>query len=149
MLYDTLENLNQYRGMFENLDKAIDFIENTDLTQLPNGRTEIDGENVYVTVQELETLPAEGRRYETHSRYMDLHTDIEGMELCEVTLGDVTAVQEYSEADDCALWDGNTSAALVLDETRFAVFMVEEAHLPGIRAQGCDKVKKAIFKIAY
>ncbi len=27
MLYDTLENLNQYTGLFPNLDKAIDFIE--------------------------------------------------------------------------------------------------------------------------
>lgn len=149
MLYDTLENLNQYRGMFENLDKAIDFIENNDLAELPLGRTDIDGDDVYVNVTELETLPAEGRHYETHSRYMDLQTDIEGMELCEVTLGDVEAVQEYSEEEDYALWDGNTCAALVLDDTRFAVFMVEEAHLPGIRAEGCDKVKKAIFKIAY
>lgn len=43
MLYDTLENLNQYTGLFPNLDKAIDFIEDNDVSALPLGRTEIDG----------------------------------------------------------------------------------------------------------
>ena len=50
---------------------------------------------------------------------------------------------------DFALWNGAASAALVLGEGRFAVFMVEEPHKPAIKAQGCDKVKKAVFKIAY
>ena len=72
MLYDTLENLNQYTGLFPNLDKAIDFIEGNDVSALPLGRTEIDGDDVYVTVMEAEPTPGEGRAFETHSRYMDL-----------------------------------------------------------------------------
>ena len=110
MLYDTLENLNQYTGLFPNLDKAIDFIEDNDVSALPLGRTEIDGDDVYVTVEEAEP---------------------------------------YDEEKDFALWNGAASAALVLGEGRFAVFMVEEPHKPAIKAQGCDKVKKAVFKIAY
>lgn len=89
MLYDTLENLNQYTGLFPNLDKAIDFIEDNDVSALPLGRTEIDGDDVYVTVMEAEPTPGEGRAFETHSRYMDLQMDLEGAELCEVALGDV------------------------------------------------------------
>ena len=133
MLYDTLENLNQYTGLFPNLDKAIDFIEDNDVSALPLGRTEIDGDDVYVT----------------HSRYMDLQMDLEGAELCEVALGDVEEAEPYDEEKDFALWNGAASAALVLGEGRFAVFMVEEPHKPAIKAQGCDKVKKAVFKIAY
>ncbi len=149
MLYDTLENLNQYLGLFDTLDTAIDFIENTDLDTLPLGRTEIDGERVFVNVMEVEPTPGEGRPYETHSRYMDLQLDLEGVELCEVALGPVTQEKEYDAENDCALWNGDLSAAMVLGEDRFAVFMVEEAHKPGIKATGCDKVKKAVFKIAY
>ena len=81
MLYDTLENLNQYTGLFPNLDKAIDFIEDNDVSALPLGRTEIDGDDVYVTVMEAEPTPGEGRAFETHSRYMDLQMDLEGAEL--------------------------------------------------------------------
>lgn len=149
MLYDTLENLNQYTGMFPNLDTAIDFIENTDIAALPLGRTEIDGDNVFVNVMEAEPTPGEGRGFETHSRYMDLQMDLDGTELCEVALGDMEEAESYDEEKDFALWNGATSAALVLGEGRFAVFMVEEPHKPTIKAQGCDKVKKAVFKIAY
>ena len=116
MLYDTLENLNQYTGLFANLDTAIDFIEHNDVAALPLGRTDIDGDNVYVTVTELAPAPAEERSFETHSRYMDLQMDLEGAELCEVALGDVESVQPYDEQTDCALWRGDTSAALVLGE---------------------------------
>ena len=126
MLYDTLENLNQYTGLFPNLDKAIDFIEGNDVSALPLGRTEIDGDDVYVTVMEAEPTPGEGRAFETHSRYMDLQMDLEGAELCEVALGDVEEAEPYDEEKDFALWNGAASAALVLGEGRFAVFMVAE-----------------------
>ena len=66
-----------------------------------------------------------------------------------VALGDVEEAEPYDEEKDFALWNGAASAALVLGEGRFAVFMVEEPHKPAIKAQGCDKVKKAVFKIAY
>ena len=96
-----------------------------------------------------EPPPVEGLAFETHSRYMDLQMDLEGAELCEVALGDVEEAEPYDEEKDFALWNGAASAALVLGEGRFAVFMVEEPHKPAIKAQGCDKVKKAVFKIAY
>lgn len=149
MLYDTLDNLNQYTGLFANLDTAIAFLEDGGLETLPEGRTDIDGDAVYVTVSRAVPTPGEGRAFETHSSYMDLHIDLEGAELCEVALGDLAEQTPYDEDADAALWQGDTSAALVLGEGRFAVFMAEEAHKPLIRAQGFDHVKKAVFKIAY
>ena len=68
MVYDTLENIGQYAGMFDHLDTAIEFIQANDLDALPLGKTEIDGENVFVNVVETDTLPAEGRAFETHTR---------------------------------------------------------------------------------
>ena len=149
MLFDRLENLNQYTGLFEHLDTAIEYIEQHDLSALPLGRTDIDGENVYVNVFEQQTKPSEELAFETHSRYMDLQVDLEGVELCEVALGELVEKQPYDEAQDAALYGADTSAALVLGTDRFAVFMVEEPHKPAIRAQGADRVRKAVFKIAY
>ena len=126
-----------------------ELLEDNDVSALPLGRTEIDGDDVYVTVMEAEPTPGEGRAFETQSRYMDLQMDLEGAELCEVALGDVEEAEPYDEEKDFALWNGAASAALVLGEGRFAVFMVEEPHKPAIKAQGCDKVTKAVFKIAY
>lgn len=149
MIYDTLENLNQYTGLFANLDTAIAYIEQHDLDALPLGRTEIDGEKVFVNVMEAEPTPAEGRTFEVHSKYMDVQIDLAGTELCEVALGDVETVQEYDEEKDYGACQAATSCGLVLGEGRFALFMVEEPHKPTIKAAGCDTVKKAVFKVLY
>ncbi len=149
MIYDLTENLNQYRNLFENLDTAIDYIENNDLTLLPLGRTEIDGDKVFVNVAEIETAPTEEKKFEVHSRYMDLQIDIEGTDICEVSLGDLTEIAPFDTEKDIGLLDGELTSALVLGEGRFALFAVEEAHKPNVRAEGCDKVKKAVFKIEY
>ncbi len=149
MIYDTLENLNQYTGLFENLDTAIEYIENNDLSLLPIGDTSIDGEKVYVKIFETQTKTTQECKFETHTKYMDLQMDLVGTEICEVSLGNLTVTQEYNEETDCAFYDGELTSALVMGQGRFAVFMVEEAHKPGVKAHGCDTVKKAVFKIAY
>ena len=51
MICDALEHLNRYRGLHRNLDTAIDYLTAYhvahDLNDLPLGRTEVDGENVF------------------------------------------------------------------------------------------------------
>ena len=48
MICDALENLNRYRGLHKNLETAIDYLTAYyvahDLSDLPLGRTEVDGE---------------------------------------------------------------------------------------------------------
>ena len=46
MLYDRLDNLEQYTGLFENLDTCIEWIMENGLDDLPMGRTEIQGEDM-------------------------------------------------------------------------------------------------------
>ena len=52
MICDALEHLNRYRGLHQNLDTAIDYLTAyhvaRDLYDLPLGRTEVDGENVFI-----------------------------------------------------------------------------------------------------
>lgn len=147
MLYDRLENLDQYTGLFENLDIAIAWILENDVNALPLGKTTIQGDEVFVNVFEVEPKPEEELDFETHSEYMDLQLDLHGSELFQVALGKLVTKKSYDEEKDCALFSASPSIAGVLGEDRFAVFMVEEAHKPGIRAAGSDKLKKAVFKM--
>ena len=52
MVTDSLQNLEQYRGLHKNMDTVIDFLKKCDLTALPDGKTVIDGERVFVNVME-------------------------------------------------------------------------------------------------
>ena len=70
MICDTLEHLNRYRGFHENLDTAIDYLTaycvGHTLADLPLGRTEVDGENVFINVMEADLKPGEGANPEYH-----------------------------------------------------------------------------------
>lgn len=148
MIYDRLENLDQYTGLFEPLDTAIAWIAEHDLNELPLGRTDIDGDKVYVTVSECATRSSDEAQFETHSTYMDLQVDLEGVELFEVSLSDLEETVAYNEENDIAFYNAELSTAAVLGPDRFVIFMTEEAHKPAVHAVGCDSVKKAVFKIA-
>lgn len=148
MIYDTLNNLPNYLGMSRHLDTAIEYIMARDITTLPLGRTKIDGDNVFVNVMESTPQPSEKARFETHQRYIDLQTDLAGYELFEVSLGEMKVTKPYDEAADIAFGTADTSVAGMLCEGRFALFLAGEPHKPTLKAQGCGKVKKAVFKIA-
>ena len=82
MICDALENLNRYRGLHKNLETAIDYLTayrvTHDLSDLPLGRTEVDGENVFINVMEAGLSPdsrSEERRVgkECRSRWSPYH----------------------------------------------------------------------------
>ena len=43
MIVDTLQNIGRYRGLHPNLDTAIRWLADHDITALPNGRTGVTG----------------------------------------------------------------------------------------------------------
>ena len=55
MIKDKLENAKIYYNISENLKKGFEWLEKTDLDQLADGRYEIDGNDVYASVQTYET----------------------------------------------------------------------------------------------
>ena len=147
MLYDTLENLGRYAGISPHLDKAIAFIRDHDLAALPLGRTEVDGDNVFVNVMEAAATPGEGRGFESHARYMDIQIDLEGTELCQSALGELREAEPYDPRRDIAIWQGEAASTVTLGPGRFVLYFVGEPHKPGILCGEDGRLKKAVFKV--
>ena len=110
MVTDSLQNLEQYRGLHKNMDTVIDFLKKCDLTALPDGKTVIDGERVFVNVMEADLREAEGAEYEYHKRYADLQIDISGSEYWEWT-DKAEFTDTFQEASDCGLAAGRRDVA--------------------------------------
>ena len=149
MICDTLEHLNRYRGFHENLDTAIDYLTaycvGHTLADLPLGRTEVDGENVFINVMEADLKPGEGANPEYHRRYADLQIDITGGEGWGYTNEPGEEVGEY--AVDCGFQDSASVVSGALGEGRFVLFFPTELHKPGLVQHGCVGVRKAVVKI--
>ena len=149
MICDALEHLNRYRGLHRNLDTAIDYLTAyhvaRDLYDLPLGRTEVDGENVFINVMEADLKPGEGANPEYHRRYADLQIDITGGEGWGYTNEPGEEVGEYTV--DCGFQDSASVVSGALGEGRFVLFFPTELHKPGLVQDGCANVRKAVVKI--
>ena len=81
MIYDKRAELARYFGLSPNLDAAIRFLQTTDLTALPMGRTEIPGGDIYYNHFTYTTaLISQASLFEAHERYLDLHIVLSGCE---------------------------------------------------------------------
>ncbi|MGN0662745.1 MAG: YhcH/YjgK/YiaL family protein [Faecalibacterium sp.] len=147
MIYDTLNNLPNYLGMSEHLDAVIEYIMARDITTLPAGRTRIDDGHTLITVSTLTPQTSEKVLFQRHDAHLTLETDLEGSDLFEVSLGELTVKKPYDPVADTAAGSAGTSAAGMLCEGRFTLFLAGEPYRSGLKAQGCGKVKKAVFFI--
>ena len=147
MIYDTLNNLPNYLGVSDNLDTVIEYIMARDITTLPAGRTRIDGDKVVVTVSTVTPQTSDKALFQRHDNHITLETDLDGSELFEVSLAELTPTKPTDEATDTTVGTAGTSIAGMLCEGRFALYLAGEPYKSGLKAQGCGKLKKAVFSI--
>lgn len=144
MIYDTLANLPRYRGISKPLDKAIDFLTSTDLSTL-SGKTVIDGDRVYLNVQDAQMKPFSEGRWEAHRAYIDIQIALtEGETIHYAPLGSIADWEPY-QWDIHFSSDANEGIALPMTPGAFGMFMPQDAHRPGI---GEGTVRKAVVKVA-
>ena len=80
MIFDDLKNITFYKGIHPNLDQAIDFLYEHRKDSFELGRYDIDGDKVFLVVQENTLNKEESNRFEHHKKYADLHLLVEGHE---------------------------------------------------------------------
>ena len=145
MICDTLEHLARYNGLHPNLDTAIDYLLTHDLSALPNGRTEVDGDEVFINVMDAALHPDAGYHPEYHKLYADLQIDITGGEGWGYETAPGTEVEPYQP--DIGKKDSEDAVFGALGEGRFVLFFPGELHKPGVARPGCAHVRKVVIKI--
>ncbi len=146
MIYDQLTHVTRYKGMFPALDTALDFLASTDLDSLPLGRTDVDGDRVFVNVMEAVTKPSEEGLFEWHEDYLDIQIDLVGSEVVETTFAAGEVVRPYEP--DCGQCRGIPTASVTLGERTFTICMARELHKPGVAVDGIPApIKKCVVKV--
>ena len=145
MICDTLDQLHLYKGFHKNLDTAIAFLAVHPLDTLPLGRTEVDGDEVFINVMDADLKPHTGSHAEYHRLYADLQIDLTGGEGWGYETVPGTEVEPYQP--DIGKKDSEDAVLGTLGEGRFVLFFPGELHRPGVEMPGCDRVRKAVVKI--
>ena len=84
MIKDNLQNCAIYYGAHKNFEKAFDFIKKVELENLPVGKYEIDGKDLYASVQEYNSKLETEAKNEGHRNYIDIQYVVCGEEVIDV-----------------------------------------------------------------
>ena len=79
MIVDRLDAFSRYAGLGQHFETAVRFVEQHDLNTLPLGRTDVDGDNVFVNVSE-NVYDREDMFWEAHNLYADVQVILKGSE---------------------------------------------------------------------
>ena len=143
MILDSLEHLENYAKLHAGFATVVKFLAHHDLQALPLGRHDIDGDNIFVSINSYATR--EQPKVEFHKVYADIQVILEGHEQVGwMPRKDLQNVTSYNPEKDIAFGEGATQKMEAVPGQCF-VFFPEDAHQPGIGSG--NLVKKAVFKI--
>ncbi|MFI3229704.1 MAG: YhcH/YjgK/YiaL family protein [Bacillota bacterium] len=130
MIYDKIENINNYVGAYKNFDKAFNFLLNLDGNE-PEGIIPIDGEEVYAMVfNAAKTTPINHDEWETHRNYIDVQYLADGLE--KFGVADITEFDtHYGYKKDIEFHQGNETMNILTFKTgEFLILFPNDAHMP-------------------
>ena len=149
MILDTLAQSAQYHALSPHFAKAFAFLR-TMTPQTAPGRHEIDGDNVYASVQRHFTKPVAERQYESHRQYIDvqyIHTGRELMYWAPLPLL-TNVTMPYDAKGDAALYGLIPEGVpLHVRAGQFTIFYPQDGHVPSCAWDAPAEVFKVVVKV--
>lgn len=147
MILDRLPSSLLYRSLGDDFARAFDYLqsfpENT-----PDGRYDLDGDDMFALVQSYDSQPATERTFESHRIYADIQYVFSGREL--IYYRDPTSLvpkAAYDEKRDATFYHDKDDQPLHLESGSFVVFWPQDAHKPGCIWEKPCPVRKVVIKI--
>ena len=152
MITGTLEQLDRLLPQVAgNVKKALELLKQVDVMNLPNGKTPLDGENIFASVNTYETEPVTDRRPEKHFKYIDIQILGAGREAIGYTDVENVSVltEDRRETNDVVFYGTTRKENFVeLEKGDFAIFFPWEVHRPNCWfGEGPETVKKIVVKV--
>jgi YhcH/YjgK/YiaL family protein len=151
MIVTDLAHLERQIAMTPSFRKALQFLRQPGLAELPDGTVTLDGKRVFAIVQRYETIATHAPRFEYHRDYIDVQYVVTGEEVIGWAPAAVMAVTEpYDAEKDIAFGtvDRDRWTAVRLGAGQAAVLYPEDGHAPRLSAGTVGPVVKVVVKIA-
>jgi len=146
MILDYLNNINCYEKLHPEFKKAFKFLQNNDLINMPVGKHEIDGDNLFVILDKSHGRKKEDAMLEIHRKYIDIQLVLEGTDEMgwESKLKCVNPFDKYNAENDIQFFKDSPSNWFTVKKGMFAIFFPDDVHLPLI---GNSMIHKAVVKV--
>ncbi|MDA3956337.1 YhcH/YjgK/YiaL family protein [Oceanispirochaeta sp.] len=152
MILGHINHLDELKTYPKIIQKALQYLADTDFTKMEIGTYELDGKNLFALVQEMETDSVVNRKPESHSLYVDIQYLVSGTEMIGYAdLGKSMVIKEDLRPDNDVVFYQAPVKETMLDfeEGSFAIFFPSDVHRPGCLSGQKTVIRKVVMKIKY
>ena len=147
MILDTLNNTKLYAGVNPLFEDAFAFIRKAVEEDMPEGRYELQGSDLYAMVQ-VYPIDADNANVEYHEKYIDIQYIVEGCEhMGWADRADAPADARYSAEYDISLFPAETTADFDVKAGSYTIFFPSDLHKPKMLKGSSAMVKKIVVKV--
>jgi biofilm protein TabA len=153
VILDRLDYCDRYRPLGERFAAGFDYLRQTDLAALADGRYDIVGRDVLAIVQTYNTRPLAEGRWEAHRAHADIQFIIRGRErMGIVPRSPALELQPpYDVERDVEFYAARNGAAgpqlVKVEQGGFAIFLPHDVHMPSLLIDASAEVKKVVIKV--
>jgi biofilm protein TabA len=152
MILGDIRNWNHEKGAYHSaIVKGIDYILHTDISELDPGRYEIQGDEIFALIQEVQTKPILENKPESHAQYIDIQYLIRGVEevigVSRVGLKNEVAENKFETKDIAFYKSVETESFIKMHPGMFVVFFPSDIHRPCCYENHAGLIKKVVIKI--
>lgn len=146
MIHDSLKNAATAYSLNPRLKTAFEYIKNNDLSKMAPGKITLDGENLFISIMEIDGKKKEDAKTEAHKKYIDIQVVLLGQE----TMGWIAIencknkIDAYNPDKDIIFFKDRPTSYVTVNPGEFSIFFPEDAHAPAI---GKGPIKKIIVKV--
>lgn len=149
MILDLLHNAPLYYSLGPRFKTALEYLKQTDFTNIEKGKYEIDGANLFAIVNEYDTIDPLNEQMESHKKYIDIQYIVKGRErIGHDFLQQQAPSKAYDAEADYMLFAEKPSFFSILQQGMFAIFFPHDLHMPNIMIDKAAPVKKVVIKVA-
>lgn len=131
-------------------ETAFKFLKETDFDNAEIKSYILSDDGLYANIEEY--ITKDSSLFESHRKYIDIQYVVKGKEFVRVTSFDLSknsVIKPYDEKKDIEFFESNLYQQVMLDGSNFLVLFPEDAHMPCMKVDSNEQVKKVVIKIPY
>lgn len=147
-----MERLGLYKNVHPLFEKAIQWVQSTNFDDLPDGQTNIQGDDIYALKSTYNTRDISTIDFEGHKKYIDLQIVYTGNENVEIAFlkGGEKVTRPFSEETDKYKVQTDRDSTFLFKAGEFAFFFPADLHKCCINVDDkASEVRKLVLKIKY
>lgn len=152
MIKDSIENAQNYFNLSERITIGLEYLKNTDFSNIDSGRYEISGDDIYALIQDYSSKSESEGKFEAHRKYIDIQYLVQGEEKMGVSdISNFEEITDYNEEKDIVFLRKKINSVepnfIEIKQKNFIIFTPLDAHMPSIAVNEPKYVKKVVVKV--